>query len=477
MMIGSAMLLPTTTPFGRGPAPDASPSGRVQGLASFFESLGTPAAPTPLPNASIGSRRCDLSIASPAVPRDMNLALSASPSPEAPAPLRGPAIPVVVEVLTPCVPRSSAVAPAGSTGGSESPPLPRACIGGTSEAQEELGRDGQTNSSVGGQGLEGHKLEDLHDCSWKLKTEEHWKAQSRGVDGSRHVAAPAVSPEEISGLASAILAARRTLAAPLPDFPCVRATDTVGRRRTPSCATSDESTTAEVVADEAEAALEAHREHMVKLASSQSCPSLSAASILGQLLPERRLKRVVFLRHGRSLAQDDPERGRWDPELADCGLSSEGRRQAEQLRMRLAGEGVDLVVCAPLTKVLQTALIAFQDLRCPVVVHPSLAGSKGGPPEMTPRPVEDLVRDEQVARLPRIGAVDFELLGAGWPSTRPCDRPKALVPWLEARPEESVAVVCAFGALQRLMPRVADFPNCLPIRCVLQHGELRLAEA
>jgi broad specificity phosphatase PhoE len=183
-------------------------------------------------------------------------------------------------------------------------------------------------------------------------------------------------------------------------------------------------------------------------------------------------KLVIALRHGRSLAQDAPSARLWSPELADCGLSNAGWRQAEQLRATLAEDDLDLVVCAPLTKALQTALAAFKDLSCPIIVHPALAGDRGGPPEATPRTVAELTEDEGLTSLPRFRALDFSLLGAGWPEERPAAGVQAFLPWMRDRPESRVAVVGIFGVLRRLLPEVVDFPNCKPLRCVLNDDKL-----
>lgn len=183
-------------------------------------------------------------------------------------------------------------------------------------------------------------------------------------------------------------------------------------------------------------------------------------------------KFIIALRHGRSLAQDAPSARLWSPELADCGLSSAGWRQAELLRVTLAEDDLDLIVCAPLTKALQTALAAFQDLNCPIVVHPALAGDRGGPPEATPRTVEELNQDEALTSLPRFWALDFSLLGTGWPEERPAAGVQAFLPWIRERPETRIAVVGIFGVLRRLLPEVVDFPNCKPLRCVLDEEKL-----
>jgi len=188
-------------------------------------------------------------------------------------------------------------------------------------------------------------------------------------------------------------------------------------------------------------------------------------------------KRLVLFRHGRSLAQDAPSSRLWSHDLLDCGLSEEGWEQCLQLRSELFDDFFDLVVVSPLTKALQTALVVFQDRPVPIVVHPALAGDRGGPPEATARRLIDLQGDSQVKELPRFDEVDFSLLPQDWPEQRTGGGPNALLEWLSDRPETSVAVVGLFGVLRRLMPLVPDIPNCLPKMGVLgKDGTLTLAQ-
>lgn len=184
--------------------------------------------------------------------------------------------------------------------------------------------------------------------------------------------------------------------------------------------------------------------------------------------------RLVLLRHGRSLAQDAPRRGQWEADLLDCGLSRVGWQQSQRLQTEMCAEGFDLVVCAPLTRCIQTALAAFQDLGVPVVLHPCLAADRGGPPESTPRTVAALMEDEGLRRLPGFETLDFSLLGEGWPDVRPPGGPSVLLPWIQGRKVRRVAVVGLFGSLRRLMPQVADIPNCLPLRCEVREGRILL---
>ena len=72
---------------------------------------------------------------------------------------------------------------------------------------------------------------------------------------------------------------------------------------------------------------------------------------------------VYLIRHGESLGQacPSPQQRRTDRSLQDCGLTERGRRQALQLRHQLAGIEFDMIVCSPLTRALQTALLVFGD--------------------------------------------------------------------------------------------------------------------
>ena len=82
--------------------------------------------------------------------------------------------------------------------------------------------------------------------------------------------------------------------------------------------------------------------------------------------PPARYKTIYFIRHGESLGQiATTHNRRHDPKLKDCGLSPLGIRQAQQqLRHDIhdVKPSIELVLCSPLTRAIQTAVLAFGHL-------------------------------------------------------------------------------------------------------------------
>ena len=188
-------------------------------------------------------------------------------------------------------------------------------------------------------------------------------------------------------------------------------------------------------------------------------------------------KPLVLIRHGKSSAQGARSRSS-DWALRDAALALAGVRQAESLRELVravvaeAGAGamtMDLVAVSPLTRALQTALIAFSPnaaaaattttttttTKMNVVVVPELAefNARGARaiPENVGRPLAELLRDPLLA-----GVEEWDLSlvrAAAWPHgdepTRGSKR-KREMPWervqtalaaLAARPERRIVVV------------------------------------
>ena len=97
---------------------------------------------------------------------------------------------------------------------------------------------------------------------------------------------------------------------------------------------------------------------------------------------ESATKRVILIRHAESRWNEWRKRTSicngdlcccvFDPGMIDPGLSSRGHRQCEQLRMAVDAAGlqsrVELVVCSPLSRALDTCEAAFASSGIPVVV-------------------------------------------------------------------------------------------------------------
>ena len=80
------------------------------------------------------------------------------------------------------------------------------------------------------------------------------------------------------------------------------------------------------------------------------------------------MKEVILVRHGESLANRTHGSVRQlDLGLKDAKLTNEGRRQAEALQKHNDLAGVQVVICSPLSRALQTACIAFAHQDVPIV--------------------------------------------------------------------------------------------------------------
>ena len=108
-----------------------------------------------------------------------------------------------------------------------------------------------------------------------------------------------------------------------------------------------------------------------------------------------------------------------------------------------------LVVASPLSRAIQTALLAFDN----VLVHPAVIERGGGVPENIPRSI-DALEEEFGDR------VDFSLLRTDvWPRKQTEADLKAFVEWLDNRPEETIYVVCHYNTINRLTRAPAQWPT------------------
>lgn len=157
------------------------------------------------------------------------------------------------------------------------------------------------------------------------------------------------------------------------------------------------------------------------------------------------MKSVFLIRHGESTFNAIYGQTQVDPGLIDAPLSPRGETQVAEARARAQALKVEVVVCTPLTRALQTARGLFGE------AHPLV--------------IETLHRERVVAscdigRSPRLLAADFpglcfDHLGDPWWHAEDVDdsgipqEPLEVVhgriaqfrDWLRARPEERIAVV------------------------------------
>mmetsp|Transcript_56398 Transcript_56398/g.150871 ORF Transcript_56398/g.150871 Transcript_56398/m.150871 type:complete len:438 (-) Transcript_56398:54-1367(-) len=195
------------------------------------------------------------------------------------------------------------------------------------------------------------------------------------------------------------------------------------------------------------------------------------------------MKRVILIRHGESVAQAVPRQERWNPNatfLRDAPLGEAGESQVLNLAS-LPNTSVELVVCSPLTRALQTAIGVFGKLGVRVIVHPNLRevpskhfGAEGAPmqQECLGRTVQELRADSRLQRDFLDWSVMLDEPDVWWSETVDSpsvvdNRLSALGQWLVDRPESCIAVVCHFNVIQRLTKTNHMVHNCSPIHCNL----------
>lgn len=173
----------------------------------------------------------------------------------------------------------------------------------------------------------------------------------------------------------------------------------------------------------------------------------------------RRRKKIHFIRHAESEHNIPPYDGR----LRDPYLSPHGRRQAEALGQQFPNmEDVDLVVCSPMKRTIQTAVIAFGDhIRSrgkEIVALPELQ-------ELSAKPCDTGSSIAELLTEFREEPLDLSLVPHDWESKdrlwsptelRTLARMSRARTWLRERPEENIVIIGHAHCLQLL---VRDGPD------------------
>jgi broad specificity phosphatase PhoE len=239
------------------------------------------------------------------------------------------------------------------------------------------------------------------------------------------------------------------------------------------------------------------------------------------------MKNIVLIRHGESLGQTARQRGidRKDVTLTDCFLSSNGIRQATELRSNkvLQRYRFDLVCTSPLSRALATTVLGLGSMIeeersmkqlwgqhaaaggkallasprssrkfTPFIACADICEFGGKIPENQGRPLHQLRKDLKqrlsiVARSSTttlaLDSIDFTMLPPSWPDMTmihdgTSDRIANFLAFLQMRPEKNIAIVCHCGTIKQMLKSTGGIdrvPNCMPIECILtDEGELVL---
>ncbi|KAL6062566.1 Phosphoglycerate mutase [Balamuthia mandrillaris] len=193
-------------------------------------------------------------------------------------------------------------------------------------------------------------------------------------------------------------------------------------------------------------------------------------------------KKLYLIRHAESehnLFSALPGNAKVDPYLWDCNVTEKGRQQIEQLQERVKDIEVDLIVCSPLTRALQTCLGGFAGRNQTVVVTDLCRERLENACDFG-RLAKELVED--------FPTVDFSALPSGiwwyipeelsaqiteenykelfrehrWkePLAEMAERIEAFKRWLLAREEQTIAVVSHSTFLRDMMGAPSKMPNC-----------------
>ena len=194
-------------------------------------------------------------------------------------------------------------------------------------------------------------------------------------------------------------------------------------------------------------------------------------------------KRFIFIRHGESQAQAARKMGvdRSDQSLLDCGLTQQGVNQAFSLGKQMIVDDLEntVIVCSPLTRALQTALIAFPTVK--KIVHSDLKEIGSDIPENIARPLSDLSDDTSLSLLPGWEYIDWTELPKKWPNTKIKKLPQKskkelkkefrqrMLKYLSSRQEDTIIVICHYHVIHALISESSvRVSNCIPIEAHLQ---------
>jgi len=178
-------------------------------------------------------------------------------------------------------------------------------------------------------------------------------------------------------------------------------------------------------------------------------------------------KKIYLMRHAHSEAQDCKKMGisRTDNALLDCHITKFGEFQA-----KTAWNGEDelpeLIVVSPLTRSIQTALLAFEGFDIPVICHPGLREMGGNKlPENCVRAKRELLRDKKLLKCGGFGDMDLSLIsdeakdeerGSVKGAKKVNFMHDSLIEWLKARPEQHILLVTHRMVIKELLPSVFE---------------------
>lgn len=190
------------------------------------------------------------------------------------------------------------------------------------------------------------------------------------------------------------------------------------------------------------------------------------------------------MRHAHSEAQDCKRKGipRDDDSLLDCHITKLGEFQAKTAWVE--DDLPDLVVVSPLTRAIQTALIAFEGFDIPMICHPGLKEKGDKLPENIRREKGELIRDKKLNQYEAFADIDFSLVieEKVWSMSKKSKRVNfahdSLIEWLKRRKEERILLVTHYKVIKDLFPTgFEEVENCKVFETNLFEGDYYLVKS
>ena len=190
------------------------------------------------------------------------------------------------------------------------------------------------------------------------------------------------------------------------------------------------------------------------------------------------------MRHAHSEAQDCKRKGipRDDDSLLDCHITKLGEFQAKTAWVE--DDFPDLVVVSPLTRAIQTALIAFEGFDIPMICHPGLKEKGDKLPENIRREKGELIRDKKLNQYEAFADIDFSLVieEKVWSMSKKSKRVNfahdSLIEWLKRRKEERILLVTHYKVIKDLFPTgFEEVENCKVFETNLFEGDYYLVKS
>ena len=181
------------------------------------------------------------------------------------------------------------------------------------------------------------------------------------------------------------------------------------------------------------------------------------------------------MRHAQSNAQVCRKRKINSPALFDFYITGLGEIQAKSAWSN-KDNLPELIVVSPLTRAIQTAIIAFNNIDIPIICHPDLKEIGGSKlPENHFRGIVNLLNDKNLQNYSLFDKIDLSLITPEWSNSyKTNNTPRKvtylsdkLLKWLSERPEKSILCVTHYNVIKNILGGVGEINNTKIFTCLL----------